>query len=626
MPRTLQDWDLIEPANGGYRFRVELLRRWIAEYKPLNKVQEELDHIEPVADSLYKAAQKLYTNHRFDEALSPLRQAVTFNPNHVGANLLLADILLVKGEPKKAYQILERLHTLQDNNVIREKLAQVKSVMENTNNKLTKTKQEIRNPFIHGSPLMPDQLRGRKKELRQIARRILTGQSTIITGSPRSGKTSLLRLLSASEYEAVASEYAAEYFGDEADKLIFSYWDACTCAPEFTQTQFWERVLKPLRERIKDQEGQDSSLFKDYQTYQENNFESSELEKLFMQIKRFNWKLVLIIDEFDLLLHHPILNSATFFGGLRVQTDASQGTLVLVLTANISRRRFHKKACHFTGGSPYFNFADEIVLGALPETDIDELLHQGSNYFTKSDYRFLKDIAGGHPYLLQVAASLLWDAYENGNVKDASQRQLLEEEFYHKVEEILGNIWDSWSSEMQIAFNSVVLSQNGESEKIFSQKHYKSEQWRELERNGFLTSSCKNQLGEFINRFKSNYCKWQVYPRIFLSFVPDFVPNDKLEAVPSTQFLEEGNTLQQENDINSNSMWDFLKPFISPPTTLFFVIAGIVFGERIGEIFTNEDYLMLPFFSPSGDFLLIYIFKLVCAGLGAFLGYKLAKK
>ncbi|MDM8563153.1 ATP-binding protein, partial [Candidatus Marithioploca araucensis] len=93
-PQTLKEWDLIEQVNGsGYRFRVELLRRWIAEYKPLSKVQVELDHIEPVADSLYQAAKKLYTNHQFDEALISLQQAVTLNPNHLGANLLLVDIL-----------------------------------------------------------------------------------------------------------------------------------------------------------------------------------------------------------------------------------------------------------------------------------------------------------------------------------------------------------------------------------------------------------------------------------------------------------------------------------------------------------------------------------------------------
>lgn len=33
-PRLLQDWDLIEPADGAIRFRVELLRRWLEEHKP----------------------------------------------------------------------------------------------------------------------------------------------------------------------------------------------------------------------------------------------------------------------------------------------------------------------------------------------------------------------------------------------------------------------------------------------------------------------------------------------------------------------------------------------------------------------------------------------------------------
>jgi len=133
-PRTLQDWDLIEPADGGYRFRVELLRRWIAEYKPLSKVQEELDSIEPVADDLFKAAQRLHANSDFDAALTTLRQAVTSNPNHVKANLLLADILLARGEPKEAYKKLEKLYTYQASSIIREKFIQALLAMAYADN------------------------------------------------------------------------------------------------------------------------------------------------------------------------------------------------------------------------------------------------------------------------------------------------------------------------------------------------------------------------------------------------------------------------------------------------------------------------------------------------------------
>jgi len=109
-PQLLQEWDLIEPADGGYRFRVELLRQWIAEHKPLHRVQEELDRIEPVADSLYRAALGLYRGGQLDQAIRPLRQAVGLNPSHVGANQLLADILLSQGQLGEARQLLEQLY------------------------------------------------------------------------------------------------------------------------------------------------------------------------------------------------------------------------------------------------------------------------------------------------------------------------------------------------------------------------------------------------------------------------------------------------------------------------------------------------------------------------------------
>jgi tetratricopeptide (TPR) repeat protein len=132
-PQILKDWDLIEVIEGGYCFRVELLRRWIVEYKPLSKVQEELDRIEPVADNLYRAAQGFYRNHKLDDALANLRQAVTSNPNHLGANLLLADILLARGEPKEACKRLEKLYTYQASSIIREKFIQALLAMAYAN-------------------------------------------------------------------------------------------------------------------------------------------------------------------------------------------------------------------------------------------------------------------------------------------------------------------------------------------------------------------------------------------------------------------------------------------------------------------------------------------------------------
>lgn len=112
-PKQLKDWDILEPVNGRFRFKVELLRQWLAEYKPLQLVQEELNHIEPVAQSLYQAAEGLYRRQEFEQAVPPLRQAISLNPNHVPANRLLADILLSEGRVDEAEELLEQLYQYQ---------------------------------------------------------------------------------------------------------------------------------------------------------------------------------------------------------------------------------------------------------------------------------------------------------------------------------------------------------------------------------------------------------------------------------------------------------------------------------------------------------------------------------
>jgi len=111
IPKTLQDWDILESADGGYRFRVELLLRWVADHRPLRRVyREELRRIEPVAESLYQAALGLYQRKQLKQAIRPLRQAVGLNPDHIEASQLLVDILVAQGKVYEARQLLERLY------------------------------------------------------------------------------------------------------------------------------------------------------------------------------------------------------------------------------------------------------------------------------------------------------------------------------------------------------------------------------------------------------------------------------------------------------------------------------------------------------------------------------------
>ena len=108
-PQLLQEWDLIEPVDGGYAFRVELLRQWVFQRWPLSRVQKELDRIQPVAESLYQASHGMYEAGDLDGAVNALTQATRLNPHHLRAGELLGEIYISRNQLREAQEILEPL-------------------------------------------------------------------------------------------------------------------------------------------------------------------------------------------------------------------------------------------------------------------------------------------------------------------------------------------------------------------------------------------------------------------------------------------------------------------------------------------------------------------------------------
>jgi hypothetical protein len=308
------------------------------------------------------------------------------------------------------------------------------------------------NPFFYGAPVPADLFLDRRRELRRISGRIANrGQSTAVVGEPRSGKTSLLLYLE-------SSEARARFYGTGGDRLVFSYLDAQTLGGQFTQAQFWEYALRPLHERaVGPNPG--SPLAQAYQTCRENHFGTFVLERFFVQMGQTDWRLVLMLDEFDVLLYHPVLNSAEFFGGLRGLTSCSQGVLALVIANRCSLASLHKDTQQLSrAGSPYFNFLDEITLGPWPNKAVNELLDWGADRFTPDDRRFITQIAGGHPYLLQVAAFELWEAYEEGEEDPDRRRREAGHRLYDKVALTLDDTWRLWSPETRQVFATIALA------------------------------------------------------------------------------------------------------------------------------------------------------------------------
>jgi len=365
----------------------------------------------------------------------------------------------------------------------------------------------VSNPFFYGNPVPPDQFIDRRRELRRITGRIVNqGQSTAIVGEPRSGKTSLLDYLAAPE--------ACQLYDACEKRLVFSYLDAHTLGGEFSQAQFWEVALRPLHERAVAPKP-DSPLARAYETCRENDFGCFVLERFLAQVELTVWRLVLMLDEFDVLLHHPILNSAEFFGGLRALASRSRGALALVIASRRPLESLNKDTQQFSRtGSPYFNFLDEIILGPWPDKDIAELLQRAGDRFTTDDRRFIAEVAGGHPYLLQVAASELWEAYEEGKRDPTRRRQQAGQKLYGKAAEILGDTWRLWSPATRRAFTAVALAHIPAKSRLYVERLVRDMPDLELElralaRQGFVAEDGAIPGG------------WRVRPAAFLWWLAD---------------------------------------------------------------------------------------------------------
>lgn len=369
----------------------------------------------------------------------------------------------------------------------------------------------MQNPYISGNPVTEESFINRQRELRRVVSRILNhGQSSAIIGEPRSGKTSLLYYLKATENQEAL-------YGTEKEKLLFSYVDSLALGSRFTPTTFWQFVLKPIEATL----GKGiTDLSEAYRTCMDEACGNFVLERLFAQLFLSGKRLVLLLDEFDAFLENDIFHQSEFYGGLRTLASRSKG-LVIVLASRQSLSQLNHGTQEFNRtGSPYFNFLNEIHLRPFSQKAIAQILALAGGRFSNDDRAFIRRLAGGHPYFLQALSSEVWEIYDDGEVEDSEERyKLAREEFYATAKNTLGDIWRLWSPEMRKAFVTVALDEmplmlDATNTKfnilglLESLPTYAPE-LAELKRRGFIKEDAK---------LDSGYC---VTAKIMLKFIAD---------------------------------------------------------------------------------------------------------
>ncbi len=250
-PKILQKWDILTPAEGGYRFRVELLRRWIAENRPLSRTQNELDRINPVANSLFEAARGLYRSNNLDQSEARLREALGINPNHLRANELLAEILLAKDSLDEAQQILERLAEIapaKANRRLKQVYLKRAETSENANDKLKWYEKIL--------TIIPDdpQAKDARRQIYQSA-----GEQALQTRDFQGALHAFQLAGDAEKYNRALASQRQYEFNNGLEKLgnleaQKSYQEAYQSAQElaknYPQERNWQNDLKRLQAKI----------------------------------------------------------------------------------------------------------------------------------------------------------------------------------------------------------------------------------------------------------------------------------------------------------------------------------------------------------------------------------------
>jgi hypothetical protein len=307
-----------------------------------------------------------------------------------------------------------------------------------------------KNPFSSRNPCTVNEFVNRKDIVNRVVNRLLnSGQSSAIVGEPRMGKTSLMLFISDLQNRNCL-------FGETGDSLLFQYLDAETLGNSFSQADFWVYALQPISTRLLISRSP-ANLLTVYQNCRANQFGTFVIEQLLAQMKVVGWHLVLLLDEFDYFLHHPILNGAEFFGGLRSLASRYGPALTLIIANRQSLSSLNDQTQQFSRtGSPYFNFLHEDTLGGFSEKDARELLTKGKGKMTGSEKKLILRLAGGHPFLLQAGAAALWEAYLEDEEGQAKSLYVCNE-LFKAASGMMDDTWRNWPVEVRQVFAIVAL-------------------------------------------------------------------------------------------------------------------------------------------------------------------------
>ena len=229
-----------------------------------------------------------------------------------------------------------------------------------------------------------DRFYGRKEVLKFVGDRLRQGTSVNLVGLRRSGKTSLLRYLMSDRFKPSLSE---------PEKTIFVFLDLSTKAYA-TPSDLTEGLRRGIGKKMGKEPWR-----------KEENEDALAVQEALEDLRSQGWRVVILMDEFEAVERKLDLFQewATDW-----RSKASMdGLFTMVVASQRSLSEFYQS---HNRTSPFDNIFNLFVVGAMEEWR--ELVREQWKV-SEECLQWLDGLAGGLPYYVQLAASMLWDADEN---------------------------------------------------------------------------------------------------------------------------------------------------------------------------------------------------------------------
>ena len=340
------------------------------------------------------------------------------------------------------------------------------------------------NPFTYGNPIKdPRRFVGRAREVDQIFGRLRNEEfeSSSLVGDHRIGKTSLLKYL--------ADPGVREAHGLKPGRFSFVYADLQMVNQATDPDRLWRRLLTLMERQCADQRLTESVSA----LLEQEQLETFDLDELFQEVDDRGHHVVFLLDEFERVTANANFGS-DFFYGLRALLI--QHGVALVTSSRLEL----VELCHSDDikSSPFFNIFANISLRMFSRAEFELMLERAlagtAVAFPESELECVVGLAGLHPYFLQAACHMLYEAHELG-LGDLERQAFLAEGFRADAVPHIIDYWDNSGEYEKIVLTAAALLERAQTADGFSlgdlqRVFYRGEPWVErLAKRGLLMST-----------------------------------------------------------------------------------------------------------------------------------------